>query len=208
MSVKGFNLLRPQVEPPTVWTKLYNYVVNTARVVVILVELVVVVAFVIRIVVDVQSKNLDEEIQTKEAVVKAFQSSEFNYRKIQNKTSAFESIWTSALTFSELYSEISRYIPTDIKEIGVQITDNSVFVSGSAIVSDIGLIEAAFKNSPNFIRQELDQVESEGSTTDVLGNFTLRADIREGKTRTIPTDLDTTVNTTPTPIEDLSPTGF
>ncbi|MFQ5492958.1 MAG: hypothetical protein ACE5DX_02240 [Candidatus Dojkabacteria bacterium] len=207
MAKKGFNLLRPQIEPPTVWTKVYDYIVGSARVIVILVELVVVLAFVVRLVVDVQSKNLDEEIVVKEAIVKSFAQAEARYVRIQNKTGAFNAIWTNSPIYIQLYSEINGYIPNSAREMTIQIDNDKIFITGIAITSEIGEMENAFKNSDTFYKQELDQLETEGVSDDTLGNFTLRAQLNELPMRELidQTVLDQPeVIPTPTLFEDNS----
>lgn len=176
MSKKGFNLLRPQIEPPTVWTKVYDWAVGSARIVVILVELVVVLAFAIRIVIDVQSNNLNEEIKTKESIVLVFQSSELRYLNIQQRTSAYRDNWESTPVFSGIFAEVSSYLPPGGKELTVLINPSSgVFVSGTAPVAEIGVMEENFKNSNTFSRATLDSIEGEGAVIDAA--FSLSADI-------------------------------
>ena len=178
MPKKAFNLLRPQVEPPTVWTKLYDYVVGTARIIVIVVELVVVVAFAIRIVVDVQSKNLDEEIAIKESIIATFAQAELRFREIQDKTRSFETIWTKSEEFSENYAEINNYLPATLAEFTVQITADTVFVTGSATNEDIQRMEESLNNSTRFTKK-IDEITSEGGAGNILATFTIRSDIKK-----------------------------
>ena len=105
MSNRGLNLLKLQVEPPTVWTKLYDWILSTSRVVVIVVELLVVVAFAIRLVVDIQSKFLDREIETKETVMSQWREEEARFRKIQDKAKAFENSWILSTAYTEIFTQ-------------------------------------------------------------------------------------------------------
>lgn len=175
MSKKGFNLLRPQIEPPTMWTRVYDWVVGSARVIVIIVELVVVVAFAIRIVVDVQSNNLNEQIATKEAILQTFAEAELRYLSTQAKTDAYRDLWETSVEYSTIFAEILSYLPTTSQELVVQMSTRSgLFVSGSAEVNEIAQMESSFKASQNFTRQELDSIEGEGAIISATYAFSAR----------------------------------
>jgi len=157
------------------WTRVYDWVVGSARVVVIVVELVVVVAFAIRIVVDVQSNNLNEQIDTKEAILQTFQEAELRYLSTQAKTDAYRDLWETSNQYSPIFSEILSYLPTTSQELVVQISTRSgLFVSGSAEVNEIAQMETSFKSSPNFTRQELDSIEGEGAIINATYAFSAR----------------------------------
>jgi len=63
MSEQGFNLLKPQKTPPTLWEKIYAWVLGTARIIVIIVEIIVVFSFGARIAVDTIASRLDKEVE-------------------------------------------------------------------------------------------------------------------------------------------------
>ena len=78
---KGFNFLKPQIEPPSAWTSIYEWITKTAKAVLIVFEIAVILALVIRIFVDVQAKNIDEQIDTLETIM---QSRSFEEQKYLN----------------------------------------------------------------------------------------------------------------------------
>lgn len=186
MSNSGFNLLKPQLEPPTVWTKIYDWIVGTARLIVIVVEIIVVVAFGIRLILDIQGNKLSEDIENSEATLRAFQSSEARYKQTQNKTRAFNISWVEAPVFTDIYVEVNSYIPDDAIELNVQITSSVITISGKASINEIGDMETSFKNSPTFIDSELVQLESSGGSSNQFAEFTLRTKIKSIKLREIP----------------------
>lgn len=192
MKGKGFNLLKPQLEPPTVWTKIYDWIVGTARLVVIIVELIVVVAFGIRLFVDIQERQLDDDIATKESIIRALQESETRYIKIQSKTGAFRDGWEETPVYTDVYAEINNYLPVDAVELSVQVQGDRVFASGRASVSEIGKMEASFKDSDTFKDTELVQLESKGSSSSELAEFSLRTNIREINYREVNPDNSNT----------------
>jgi hypothetical protein len=181
----GFNLLISQIEPPTLWTKIYDWMVGSARIVMISIELVVIVAFGLRVFLDVESKNLDEEIANKENILRAFQSSEVRFRKIQDHVNAYAKSWEEASVHSSVYAEVNTYLPQNPVEMSVQIDTTTVVVSGTASGKEIAFLENAFKNSSTFRDAQLVKLDIEGTSGDSLGNFTIVAAIRNPEKRQI-----------------------
>lgn len=176
---KGFNLLKQQIEPPTVWTKIYDWMVSTARLIVIVVQILVVIAFGIRIVVDIQSNNLTDEVEEAEGRIRALQNSETKFRKIQNKTNSINLSRTNAVVFSDVFNEVNSYIPADASEVNIQLDEDTITISGKASVLQIGFMESSFKNSSTFRNTELVQIDSKGSSSNEIGEFSLRTQIRD-----------------------------
>jgi len=168
---KGFNLLKNQVEPQTKWTKLYHWTTSTARVIMILVELVIVVAFGIRVVVELQFKNLNKDIAVKEDVLLALQDNEIRLRTIQNRADIYKNLWDGTDYYSNVYTELTRIVPATVQELNVQIVENELIVKGYTDTATIEQIETGFKNSPQFRMTELLNVETQGQSLD---SFTLK----------------------------------
>jgi len=185
MGKRGLNLLKSQVEPPTVWSKLYDWIVSTARIIVMIVELVVVVAFVVRLVVDVQSKRYDEEISDQEAIVGQFKDAETRYRKVQDKTKAFEQSWILSAVYTEIFTEINRYVPQNAQELNVQVDKDQIVISGLAPNSAVGQLETSLKNSEKLQGTEVKQIQSTSNNPNELAQFVITTKIKNIKARTM-----------------------
>lgn len=61
---KVFNLLKPEHAPPTAWDRIYKWLITRARLVIIVSEIIVALAFVAKVGVDLRTKELDEQLQT------------------------------------------------------------------------------------------------------------------------------------------------
>lgn len=177
---KGFNLLKNQVEPQTVWSKLYNWTTNTARAILVIVELVIVLAFGARVVVDLQFKNLNKDIEAREDVLLLLQDTEREMRSIQEKVSAYNLIWTNTNYNTSVLDEVIAYIPPSVDDLSVQLSDEELIIRGFATPEIIASIENSFKTSDSFTRTELINVETQGSTLD---SFTLRTQLNNPPTR-------------------------
>ena len=153
----GFNLLKMQAEPPSAWTKIYGWVIGTARVVIIVAELTVLVAFGIRIYIDVQGKDLDARIDQSEAILNVMSSSEKRFRVIQNRTDMFRTIWNSSPDYSPLLTNINGLLPTStsIKDLAISIDNKQLVISGTAPKSreqEIKDLEANLKADETYLK--------------------------------------------------------
>lgn len=178
---RGFNLLKSQIESPTIWTKLYDWAVTTARAIMIIVELVVVVSFGFRVVLDLQNKNLEKDIEQKEKIVLVLQESQPRLQRIQKKVAIYSQEWQNTVVYGSTYAEINEYIPATGQEIIVQIDGNEVFINGFAQIADVGEMEEQFKGSKTFFETELLDVEKQGVND--LNSFSLRTKIKEPQIR-------------------------
>jgi len=131
---KGFNLLKAQAEPPSVWSKMYDWVLGSARIIIIVVEIAVLVAFVFRIIVDLKSKELNKNIEQAESVLNVLHASELKFREIQAKTSTYKMIWDNTPDYSLLISNINSLLPTNtsIKDLTISISGVDIIISGTA----------------------------------------------------------------------------
>jgi len=189
---KGFNLLKIQAEPPSVWTKIYNWVLGTARVVIVTIEVMVLIAFVIRIVVDLRGKELDAQIERGEAVLDVLKASEEQFRIIQAKTAAYKQIWTNTPDYSDLIENINSLLPvnTSISELTIYIDKEIITISGVAAKrkeEDVRLLESNLKdNSPYLTNSTLEKLQD---SQDLL-TFQFRATLKNINNKTLPGATD------------------
>jgi hypothetical protein len=154
---KGFNLLKSQAEPPSVWSKLYEWVLGSARIIIILVEIVVLIAFGFKVWVDIQGKELDKSIERSEAIVNAMATSEKEYRLVQAKTSSYKTIWDASIDYSKLLENINSILPitSSIKDITVSFDKEQISISGispKSKESEIKNLENDLKNNSPFLK--------------------------------------------------------
>ncbi len=180
---KGFNLLKTQVEPQTIWTKIYKWTTTTARAIMVLVELIIVVAFGFRVVVDLQFKNFNKDIAVKEEIMSVLQESETRLRSTQDRIALYEQLWRNTPYISNVYLEVSKIIPLAVEELNIQIVNGEITIRGFASTETIATIESGFKNSSLFTQTELSNIESQGNSTDSfvikskLNNLPMRSEV-------------------------------
>ncbi len=173
---KGFNLLKTQIEPQTMWTKLYLWTTTTARAIMVIVELVIVISFGVRVVVDLQFKNLNKDITAKEEVMEVLNESERRLVSIQNKSASYKAIWNETEYYSNIYKDIFTIIPPGVEELNIQISDNRLIIKGFAEIESIQDMETKCKSSTTFTKTELVDIETQGNSLD---SFTIEADLNK-----------------------------
>jgi len=178
MSLQGFNLLRKQKTPPTAWEKIYSWVLGTARVIVIIVELVVVGSFVIRVIVDTQAKRLDKELESRDKTISSFAKSENRFREIQLKSDNYKGLWISSSTYSDMLKELDNQLSANFSNLTINASSEILTVRGAGDVSRISSFEDAIKQSTYFSNVETFEIDT-STGGDNRGNIGLRAVIND-----------------------------
>jgi len=163
MSLKGFNLLRKQSSPPTAWEKIYGWVLGTARVIVIVVELIVVASFVTRVVVDTQAKQLDKKLETRELSMAAFADAEADYRLTQKKTGNYKMLWQNSSDYATVLKELENYLNANFTNMNISIIDQELTIRAEGDVDKISIFEAQMKNSESFVNVETFELDRDSS---------------------------------------------
>lgn len=184
MAQKGFNLLQPQEAPATFWDKAYAWVVGTARVIIIIVEIIVFGAFVARFVLDSQTKNLDEQISVQQARLDAVAEKEEYFRGVLGKSTSYKEIWENSSSYADIWGELNTYLPTISTDISVQVKNDTLLIRGFSALSSVSSLEGSLKGSKTFERTEVFEVQNEGGGAQDQGTFALRAIVKDYNTRT------------------------
>ncbi|MCA9385804.1 hypothetical protein KC717_04095 [Candidatus Dojkabacteria bacterium] len=179
---KGFNLLRPQLTPEDKWDKIYNWVNSTARVIVIAVELVVIICFGVRVVVDRQARDLQEQLETNKLQLDRLADTEKEIRELQDKTATYKLIWDSATSFDPYIQEVYGYNPNLFTSLNVSVTrEGIVNVNGVATREDVDDLERKLKNSESFSQVEVLLFQPDGVSLQSLGPFQMQARLAQFK---------------------------
>lgn len=152
---QGFNLLKPQIEAPSVWTVVYKWVVGTARIVLIITETAVIAALVIRIAIDVQGKDLDEKITNYEGILNVRKEEEKKYLGLQSKTVNYRDSFDNNLVYSSGVNVLLNNTPLSFSKIDISITGSKISYSGEGPNADIKKLEGYIKSSSLFANSRL-----------------------------------------------------
>lgn len=146
-----FNLLKPVQPPPTFWDKTYDWVLGKARVVILVTELLIVFAFVAKVIVDTQARAKDEEIATLKSELGFYATQrEPLFRDIQRRDSAYQRLWKNGAHYKEVLDEIYSYIQNPGIQLTVTAEKNRVSILGYDDLSAVQNLETQLKASPSF----------------------------------------------------------
>ncbi len=162
-------------------------------------EIAVVIALFIRIVVDVQSKSLDLQIQTLEDIMMQMEPQEQKFRALQTKTKSYATIWTTGQIYSEIFKIIGEYIPVSAVKYDVNLKGKGITITGQALSADIQTMENALKASNLFTDVTLDTVqisnEDDEESDSYMGDeFTFSCKLMDLTYRTMYDSTSNTVN--------------
>jgi hypothetical protein len=170
MQKKSVNLLQKRGAPPTFWEKAYDWLTNTARIIVIIVEVFVLGAFGWRFWLDRTLTDLKENIEDKGEVLKSLSSQEDEIRILQRKMTAHEELWVLSSNLSPIIEEVNNYIPSETEELKVSLTVEEegrlISISGKVSREKIDRLENKLKDSTNFSDVTLSDIEKESTGED------------------------------------------
>ena len=146
-----FNLLKPYKPPLTSWDRIYEWLLGRARVVMVVAEIVVALAFFGKVIVDVQAKNLDDQIKTKDFELSQYAKAvEPQVRVLQQKASTYIKVWNNASSYSDVLKEIDSYIPNAGANLSINITEDQVTIRGDDTLGVLSTIESSMRASKTF----------------------------------------------------------
>lgn len=179
-----FNLLKPIKPPPSLWDKIYDWLIGKARVVIILVELLVVTAFVLKVIEDTNAKNKDKEIE-RLATELSFYATEAEpaFRDTIKKADAYLELKNQSSRYSKVLEEVFSFIGLDQPSVNVRITGNRLVIVGYDNLSSLRTLEESLKtksetldrNSVKVGNLSLDQEDIQAEK----GQIVLEANLKE-----------------------------
>ncbi len=179
-----FNLLKPQVSPPTAWDKIYEWLVKRARVVIVVCELMVALLFITKVIVDLEGQHLQESLAEQAVVLdQYFGTVEPKLRDIQQKSRTYTKLWEKSTSYAAVLAEVQSYIVNPAAKIDVLITGEKVTLRGSESLAILRGIEEQMKASTTFSNARLELDTESGVGEDVQGKYVIYADIATSANR-------------------------
>jgi len=125
------NLLPQKGFEATTTGRVLAWVLSTFRVIVIVTEMIVMIAFLSRFWLDAQNSDLNEEIDEKQALLSASVTFENQFRDIQKRLSLFSQLTVQKALFSTSVKTITSYLPDDLYLTGIIFNNNAFLVEGA-----------------------------------------------------------------------------
>lgn len=175
----NINLLPQEEFAKSTAGRVLTWILSTFRIIVIVVELIVMGAFISRFFVDAKISNLNDDLEQRETIIKSYSNFEKDYRLTQQKLKIVSDLISDSKKTLPLLSETVSFLPDDISLIEWRLDENVVFVKGVGY-SEQSIVQfiANLESSPKLHGVFLDQIDSRSDTPGIV--FTLKANIEGG----------------------------
>lgn len=157
-----FNLLKPIVPPTTIWDKIYLWIVSRARIIILIAEVLIVIAFFSKVVIDTQAKNKQRQIDRLIQESNLYAATvEPQFRQLNRQDTDYKKIWNLSSNYSEILEEVYSYIDNPSSEVTIRIDKNKVSIFGTEDLNALSQLESAMESSPTFSTAYIDTLTLE-----------------------------------------------
>lgn len=179
-STKKINLLPQEEFSSSTIGRVLTWALSTFRIIVILTEVIVMMAFLSRFWLDAKANDLNDTIRQKQAIITASADFENKFRDIQKRVQAYEAITSATSTNSKYLDTVASFVPVDINLTSFQFAEDSIQVRGGS-GSEIGIAQlmANLQSNPDFTNVTLTSIGSDMQNSSLL-TFGLKIDLTKG----------------------------
>ncbi len=125
------NLLPEANFEDTTTGRILSWILSTFRIIVIVTELIVMVAFLSRFWLDAQNTDLNDEIERNVAVLNSSKNFEKEFENIQKRLRVFSELTENQGIYTDALHELVSYLPPDLYLTTVTFKGDSFFIEGS-----------------------------------------------------------------------------
>lgn len=160
-----------------------QWALSAGRYIVIFTELIVIICFGARFVLDQQLHNLNRQIADKSVTIEGFAELETQFRIAQSKIENIQQI-EQDINIVDVFATLTQVTPPDIVLSQLSIRPASITITGRSFSqSAFNTYITNLQLSPQFLNITVGRVESGESQTPGI-NFTIQAQTREQAQRT------------------------
>lgn len=124
------NLLPQKGFESTTTGRILAWVLSSFRIIVIVTEIIVMIAFLSRFWLDAQNTDLSEDLKRKQAVLAASLSFEKEFKDNQKRLKVYSDLTSDKLLKVEITSTISKLLPPDIFLTSVSFKEGEIDIKG------------------------------------------------------------------------------
>jgi len=129
---KEINLLPQEQFAASTTGRVLAWVLSTFRMIVILTEMIVIIAFLSRFWLDIKSNDLTDEVDNEREIVESYSDFEAVFRNTQKRLGVFAQFTTSPLHSDTIKNYITPYLPSDILLKSISISRGEIDIQGSS----------------------------------------------------------------------------
>jgi hypothetical protein len=173
---RTFNLLIPLEPPKTYWDKIYDWLLSRAKVIIMVIEVLIVITFFSKVLVDNYGKNLKQQYNKIKTEIDVESKNEIEFRAYQQKEIDYKNLWDYSNQYSVVIAEVYSYLSPNA-EVAVQIENNKITINGYLSLTESKDLEERIKQSETFQNVVADlSVESADIETN-QGQFNITAEV-------------------------------
>ena len=161
--------------------RILAWILSTFRIIVIVTEIIVMIAFLSRFWFDAQNTDLNEKIQQKQAVLAASKDFELRFKDVQDRLEIFSNLTDNKMKNSEILTLITSSIPSDVILTKLAVTKEAFLLTGSTSnEKSIQQLIVNLASNQNFNNLGLLGINTDTTNPSVL-IFTIGANVVNGK---------------------------
>lgn len=159
--------------------RILSWILSTFRIIVIVTEIIVMIAFLSRFWLDAQNTDLNDKIEEKEAVLTASKDFEQEFKNTQKKLAIFSELTEDEGIYSEILNTVVSYLPPDLFLSAITFERYELKIEGNTINEvSIEQLIVNLTSSGKFSEVGILEVLSNPQNPEIF-NFTLGAKLIE-----------------------------
>ena len=180
-STNKINLLPATEFATSTWGRILAWALSTFRVIVILTEMIVMLAFMSRFWLDAKTNDLNDIIKQKTGVVLSWKEFETQFKTTQKKLAIFTGVSQNSDMVSTIVTKVTSYLPNDATLTSFNYTPAQVIIKGSS-ASELSVAQLATNlasDKQTFSGVTIESMGTNGENTALL-DFDLKLTLGKG----------------------------
>jgi Tfp pilus assembly protein PilN len=173
------NLLPQEEFAASTFGRILAWALGSFRIIVIVTEMIVVVAFLSRFWLDAEASDLNDAIKQKKAIISSMATVEKEFRDAQERLSVFSAMTKEEKPVSSLLNKIISALPSDVLLSSISASEDAIQLKGSsASERSISQFMVNLKSSGDFSEVSLVSADTD---TDNAGQLNFGLKVTQGK---------------------------
>lgn len=176
---EDINLLPQRGFESTTTGRILAWVLSSFRIIVIVTEIIVMIAFLSRFWLDAQNTDLTDELESKQAILSSSLNFEMEFKDIQDRISIYSELTSYDVTKASIANTISALLPPDIFLTSVVFGADGIGVAGrSPNERSIQQLVVNLNSENDFDKTQLVEIKSDEEDVNSL-LFRLKVSLRK-----------------------------
>jgi hypothetical protein len=181
---RSINLLSASIEPQGRWDRIYAWTANTAKYIIILTEVIVLVAIGIRFFLDSQINDLDKSIAAQKTILDGRQKEDSEVRALSKTLDNLSILERDEKLISVFYQKILDLIPSNVTITSINVD----MITGVSITGEVQgyqrllEIENNIRDADFIYDESFSTTQQPGNVIQFTADFKIR-NVHDGNTR-------------------------